>query len=129
MTNIFKFIIPEAIAAANDFVGTVNLPVGIPKQTAQIGGFISVIIRFIIIVAGIFTLWQFLTGGLGMITGGGDKSKVAEAQNKITMAITGLVIIAASFLIIGIISQILFGSFTAILSPELQSVAPAPAVP
>lgn len=122
MSNVLNSIIPKVFAS--DFVGNINLPAGIPTQVPQVGSFISTIVRFIIIIAGLFTLWQFLSGGLGMITGGSDKGKVAEAQNKITMAITGLAIIAASFLIIGIVSQLLFGSFTAILIPQLQSVTP-----
>ena len=122
MSNVLNLIVPKVFAS--DFVGNINLPAGIPIQVPQVGSFISTIVRFIIIVAGLFTLWQFLSGGLGMITGGSDKGKVAEAQNKITMAITGLAIIAASFLIIGIVSQLLFGSFTAILIPQLQSVTP-----
>ncbi|HEX9008134.1 MAG TPA: hypothetical protein VF837_02635 [Patescibacteria group bacterium] len=122
MSNVLNLIVPKVFAS--DFVGNINLPAGIPTQVPQVGSFISTIVRFIIIVAGLFTLWQFLSGGLGMITGGSDKGKVAEAQNKITMAITGLAIIAASFLIIGIVSQLLFGSFTAILIPQLQSVTP-----
>lgn len=122
MSNVLNLIVPKVLAS--DFVGNINLPSGIPTQVPQVGSFISTIVRFIIIIAGLFTLWQFLSGGLGMITGGSDKGKVAEAQNKITMAITGLAIIAASFLIIGIVSQLLFGSFTAILIPQLQSVTP-----
>lgn len=122
MSNVLNLIVPKVFAS--DFVGNINLPAGIPTQVPQVGSFISTIVRFIIIIAGLFTLWQFLSGGLGMITGGSDKGKVAEAQNKITMAITGLAIIAASFLIIGIVSQLLFGSFTAILIPQLQSVTP-----
>lgn len=122
MNKLLEIIIKPVLAS--DFVGNVTLPTGIPTATTSIGPFISTIIRFIIVIAGLFTLWQFLMGGLGMITGGADKGKIAEAQNKITMAITGLVIIAASFLIIGIVSQVLFGSFTAILIPQLQSVTP-----
>lgn len=122
MTHILNLIVHPALAA--DFIGTLALPTGIPSATSMINPFISTIIRFIIVIAGLFTLWQFLMGGLGMITGGSDKGKIAEAQNKITMAITGLVIIAASFLIIAIVGQILFGSFTAILNPQLNSVKP-----
>ena len=127
MTNILNLIIKPVLAAAaprggDNFVGDLDLPSGIPSDIAQTTPFISSIIRFIVIIAGLFALWQFLTGGLGMISAGGDKNKVAEAQSKITMAITGLVVVTASFLIIGIVSQLLFGSFTAILIPQLQSV-------
>lgn len=124
MTNILNLIIPQALASASDFIGTPAIPAGIPNATTSIAPFISGIIRFIIVIAGLFTLWQFLSGGLGMITGGSDKGKISEAQNKITMAITGLIIIAASFLIIGIASKLLFGDYMFILDPKLQSIAP-----
>ena len=124
MINIFEQIIRPVVAASGDFVGNVALPTSIPSQTTSIAPFISSIVRFIVVIAGLFTLWQFLMGGFGMITGGSDKGKIAEAQNKITMAITGLVIIAASFLIIGVISKLLFGSYYYIISPQLQSVTP-----
>ena len=122
MLNILSHIIKPVLAS--DFIGTVTLPAGIPTQTTSVAPFISTIVRFILVIGGLFTLWQFLTGGLGMITGGADKGKITEAQNKITMAITGLIIMAASFLIIGIMGQLLFGNVTAILNPQLQSVAP-----
>lgn len=118
--SLFTPLIRTVLAA--DIVGTVELPAGLPTEIARTGDFLSAIFRFLIIVAGIFSLWQFLTGGLGIITGGADKGKLSEAQNKITMAILGLVIIAASFLLAGLAGQILFGSFTAILSPKLKSI-------
>ncbi len=116
----FLPIVKTVLAA--DIIGTLTLPGGLPKDVAGTGDFLSALFRFLVIVAGVFSLWQFLTGGLGIITGGSDKGKLAEAQSKITMSILGLVIIAASFLLAGIAGQILFGSFTAILSPTLKSI-------
>jgi len=110
--------------AKNDIIGTIALPSGIPSDISKTGDFITVIIRFIIIIGGLFTLWQFLSGGLTFITSGGDKTKVQEAGNKITMSLIGLVIMAASFIIIAIISKLLFGDFTAILIPKFKSVTP-----
>lgn len=108
--------------AADSVIGDIVLPSGVPQDVTSTTDIISALIRFIIIVAGIFALWQMLTGGLGYITSGGDKGKITEAQNKIQMSILGLVIIAASFIIIAIVSQLLFGSFTAILVPQLKSI-------
>ncbi len=107
-----------------DIVGKIALPSGIPSDIGKTGDFVTAIVRFIIIIGGLFTLWQFLSGGLTYITSGGDKTKVQEAGNKITMSLIGLVIMAASFVIIAIISQLLFGDFTAILIPKFKSVAP-----
>jgi hypothetical protein len=109
---------------AEDVVGTIELPKGIPSDIGKTGDFITTIVRFFLILGGLFTLWQFLSGGLLYITSGGDKAKVSEASNKITMSIVGLVIMAASFVIIAIISQLLFGDFTAILIPKFKSVTP-----
>jgi hypothetical protein len=120
LLNIIK-----QVHAADDIVGTIALPSGVPSEVGQTGGLISSIVRFFIIIGGLFTLWSFLSGGFKYITSNGDKAKVQEAGNMITMSIVGLVVMAASFVIIAIVSQLLFGSFTAILAPEFsQVVAP-----
>lgn len=122
MPNIFLNSIIKIAHA--DVVGEINLPEGIPSDVGKTTQFLSAIIRFFIILGGLFTLWQFLSGGLLYITSGGDKTKVSEASNKITMSIVGLVIMASSFVIIAIISRILFGSFTTILIPKFTTVTP-----
>lgn len=109
---------------AEDIIGTIKLPDGVPSDIGQTGGLITSIVRFFIIIGGLFTLWAFLSGGFKYITSNGDKAKVQEASNMITMSIVGLVIMAASFVIIAIISQLLFGDFTAILIPKFKSITP-----
>lgn len=119
LSNLF---IKKVEAADTDVIGTITLPSGIPSDIGKTGDFLSAIIRFYIIIAGLFTLWQFLSGGIGFITSNGDKTKISESTNKITMSLVGLVIIAASFVIIAIASQLLFGDFRAILIPKFKSV-------
>jgi len=120
MINLLSNIINSAYA--DDVVGNILAPSGVPQQPAQTGPFISGLVRLMLVIAGLFTFWQFLSGGLSYITSNGDKNKIAEAQNKIQMAIVGLIIMAASFVIIGIISMILFGKFDAVLSPKLTPI-------
>lgn len=115
-------LITSVYAASTDVVGVIDVPAGVPSAVTSTTGIISALVRFIVVIAGIFSLWQFLTGGLGFITSGGDKGKLTEAQNKIQMSLIGLVIISASFIIIALVSQVLFGDFTAILIPKFQSV-------
>lgn len=119
MLNIIK-----PIYAATDIIGTVEPPIGIPKTPEKTTAFLTAILTFIIVVAGLFTLWQFLSGGLAYITSNGDKNKVAEANNKITYSILGIAIITASFIIAGILGLILYGEFNAILKPSLIDVGP-----
>lgn len=121
MTNILDLIVHKVYAGDN-IIGDIAMPSGIPQDVGQTTNFVSAIIRFVIVIAGVFALWQMLSGGLQFITSGGDKGKLTEGQNKITMSIIGLVIIAGSFIIIAIVSKILFGSFMYILEPTLQSV-------
>lgn len=120
MTTLLPTIIQKVYAA--DVVGIISPPAGVPSAITDTTTVISAVIRFVVVIAGIFSLWQFLTGGLAFITSSGDKGKLTEAQHKIQMSLVGLVIIAASFIIIAIVSQVLFGDFTAILIPKLQSV-------
>ena len=123
INNLINVIIPFVHADdPENVVGTISLPGGIPSDIGKTGDYFSVIVRFFIIIAGLFTLIQFLTGGFTYITSGGDKAKVAEAGNKITMSIIGLVVMAASFVIIAIVSQLLFGQFDFILNPVFKSV-------
>lgn len=130
LNNLINLFVKTTYAAVDDVVGVIDLPETIKlRNISETGDFITVIIRFIIIIGGLFTLWQFLSGGLAYITSNGEKAKIQEAGQKITTAITGLVIMVASFVIIAIISQLLFGDFTAILNPKFSSVGSIKVMP
>lgn len=103
-------------------VGTLQQPGTVVSDVTDAGNFISVIVKFLIAIAGIWSLWQILTAGFAFITSNGDKSKVSEATNKINMAVTGLVVIGISFILTAIISQLVFGSFTYILNPVIETI-------
>lgn len=116
------FLLTTAPAMAQDIVGTIQAPQTVVRNISQTGNFISAIIRFITVLAGIWALWQFLTGGFAYISSSGDKAKVQQAMQQIMMAITGLAIIGASFILAAVIGRLLFGPNFNILSPTLQSV-------
>lgn len=111
---------PSVVFGADDIVGTIKAPQTIVSAPSDLGPFISTIIRFVIVVAGIYALWQLVSGGLGFITSGGDKGKIKEAQDKIVMSVLGLVIIAASFIIVSLLGNILFK--TDLLNPTIQTL-------
>lgn len=122
--NIFDTIVRPVYSAADDVVGTLSVPSGVPSEITKSGGFISGIIRFLMVLGGLFTLWQLLSGGLAYITSNGEKGKIAEAQQKITTSILGLVVMTASFIIIAIVSQVLFGNYLYILNPKITTIQP-----
>lgn len=119
--SYFLFTSP---AFAQDIVGTITAPGTVIREIGDTTKFISVIIQFITVIAGLYALWQFVTGGFGYITSGGDKSKIQQSTQQIMMAIMGLVIIGASFILAAIIGRLLFGPNFNLLAPTLQTVTP-----
>jgi len=123
MINIFMHPFCSPVyAAAGDIVGSFTPPAGIKSSLNQTTSFISVIITLLVVVAGIFTLWQLITAGIDYINSSGDKTKVTQAGQKITTAIMGMVIIAGSFVIIALIGFLLYGDPGAFIYPTLQSI-------
>ncbi len=115
-------LIPQVLAGSTDIVGTITAPGGIPNTAAQTGTLLSVVIKLLVAVAGIFALWQFLSGGLDYITSDGDKTKVSSATNKFTMAFMGLALIAGSFIIIAIAGFLFYGNPGIFLNPKLETL-------
>jgi len=75
------------------------------QGTTIIGKLITNIIGFALIVAFLFALAYLLTGGIQWLTSGGDKAQLEGARNKITNAIIGLVIVAATYAVFTLIGQ------------------------
>lgn len=73
------------------------------------GQFISNIIKFVIVIAGLYAVFNFILAGYDYLSAGGDPKKIASATSKIWQSLIGLVLVVAAFVIGGLISQILFG--------------------
>jgi|SRR3989344_2040291 len=57
-------------------------------------------------IAAVGVLIMFLWGALEWIFSGGDKEKLAAARKRIVSALIGLVILALTFVILGVVSQL-----------------------
>ena len=76
------------------------------------GNMFSSILNVVMLIAAVLVFAFLIFGGIQWITAGGDKTKAGEARNKITSAVIGLVIVAASYALINLIVNFLgFGSF------------------
>lgn len=82
-------------------------------------GFISNMLKVVAVGAGLFAFINLILAGFIYISSGSDPKKTAEAMNKITMSLIGLVIIIASYAIAALIGLIMFGDPTAILRPTI----------
>lgn len=97
-----------AMAAISDI--TVKPGTG---YATDFGRMFGAVLNVVMLMAAIlvFCLSDFF-GGIQWITSGGDKGKAEEARNKITAAIIGLIIVAASYAVINLVVNFLgFGSF------------------
>ena len=96
-----------AMAAIDDI--EVNPGTG---YATDFGVMFSSILNVVMLIAAVLVFAFLIFGGIQWITAGGDKTKAEEARNKITSAVIGLVIVAASYALINLIVNFLgFGSF------------------
>jgi len=95
-------LIPQAMAAS---VGFSTAPTGM--KITDINRLISSGISLALIVAGILAFAFLVWGGVEWLTSGGDKAKTESARNRITAAMVGLAIVAASWAIMKLIGYFL----------------------
>jgi len=79
-------------------------PTGLGKSTAHL---ISVVIGLFTLVAGLWFLIQLILGGYAYMSAGGNKEKAQTASQKISQALTGLVIVVLAIFIINLLGYIL----------------------
>ncbi|KKU89223.1 MAG: hypothetical protein UY18_C0002G0036 [Microgenomates group bacterium GW2011_GWF2_47_9] len=73
----------------------------------DLGSFISHVFSAIIIVAAIAAFIYMIYGGFQWVMSGGEKDKIKEARDKITQAIIGLTVVAATWAIFLLIDYFL----------------------
>ena len=66
----------------------------------DMGTFINSLLKIVMIIAALLVFLYLIWGGIEWITSGGDKTKTEGARNKITSAIIGLIVLAASYAIL-----------------------------
>lgn len=82
--------------------------------------FITNIITIIFVAGGLYAFFNLMIAGFTYITAAGDTKKIEAATLSINTTLIGLVIMVAAAAITGVISFVLFGSATAILSPSIK---------
>lgn len=116
----------SAQTPASSIFGKIEPPPGVNKYQTQVGGdniglilFLSNLVRLITIVAGIWTMFNFVLAGIAYISASGDAGKTEKAAKNITNSIIGLAIIAFSYTIAGLAGYLIFGDASYILNPQL----------
>ena len=119
---------PTVTESVQDIIGKVSPPIqaqafkGTPEQ--GIIKLINVALQAVLIIAGLFTLINFIQAGYGYIMAGGDSKKVAEANSRITYTAVGLIIIVLTPLLAAVIGIAIFGQWDALLNPHFTKLKP-----
>lgn len=113
----------------NPLFGTIEPPVGVDKYQDQIGSgeigiilFVSNLIRLITIVAGIWTMLNFILAGWLYITSSGDSDTGSKVSTKMINSVMGFALIALSYTLAAIVGLLIFGDASYIINPQLTSV-------
>jgi len=67
------------------------------------GSLLNAVMSFVMVIAALLVFFYLIWGGIEWITSGGDKGKTESARNKITAAVIGIIILAASFAILQLV--------------------------
>jgi len=102
-------------------------PPGVDKYAAgSVTGItllLSNILKFTIYGAGLFALINLVVSGIQYIGSSGNPEQLKQASSRIWLSFLGLVIIAASFIIAGLIGLIFFKDAMFIITPALPDPA------
>jgi hypothetical protein len=111
-----KITNPAIGALGNDYDGAIS--------GSLFTGFFITIWQALISVGALTVIVYFLWGGYEWIYAGGDSAKVQKARDKMTQAAIGMIILVSSFVIIGFISTLFFGTNFDILNPIVPKPGP-----
>ncbi len=99
--------------SATDIFGKISPPSGMGSATgdpiADLGRLLGLGINIFLTIAGLATLIYLLWGAFDWITSNGEKEKIQKAQNKITDAVIGLILIFVVFAVFGLLAGNLLG--------------------
>jgi hypothetical protein len=77
--------------------------------------------RAAITIGALLVIVYFIWGAIDWISAGGDSGKLEKARQKIMHAAIGLIILVASFVIIGFIGELFFGTEFSLLEVTIPS--------
>lgn len=98
--------------------GQVHAPPGVNRYGNTLTGiqlFVSVIVKTLIVFAGVYAFFNIILAGYSFMSAGGNPEKIAAAWAKIWQTLLGLFIAAGAFVLAGIFGHLIFGNYNALL--------------
>jgi len=109
-------------------IGTIETPPGVDLYQKASGVdigiifFISMLIKFAVIVLGIWAAFNFFLAAYTYLNSKGDPANHEKVTKAITNTVMGLVMLMSIYIIAAIFSLIFFGDAGYILSPTLEAI-------
>lgn len=101
-------------------------PLGSPVLAGSTNGsgivvILNSLVKFVIVLAGLYTFWNIISAGYAFASAGGDPKAVAKAWEKIWLSLLGLLVVAGSFVLAVIFGYLIFGATNAtiLISPQI----------
>ena len=94
----------ELKAPSQAFAPNIGTPAG---AVAPLGKVLTTLIGFLTTLAGLMFLVYFLLAALSWITAGGEKGKIESAKSQMINSAIGLIIVIATYAIVGIVGGVL----------------------
>ena len=111
MNKLAQFGPVSAPKALEDTFGTV--------EGGGIGNLLNLVLKTMVIGAGIYALFNFVLAGYSFLSAGDDPKKVEQAWQKIWQTAVGLAFAAGAFVLAGIFGYLIFGDVNFILNPQI----------
>jgi len=109
--------------AVDNVFGPIQAPDALTKfgtvENGGIGVFLNVILKMMIVGAGIFALFNFVLAGYAFLSAGDDPKKIEGAWAKIWQTALGLTVAAGAFVLAGIFGYLIFHDWNAIINPSI----------
>jgi len=84
----------------------VSLPAE-PTKFADLGEIVSGVLPYIYVLAGVGLLLMLISGGIGLMTAGGDPKKTASGYGKIINAFIGFLLVFVSYFVMQLLEVLL----------------------
>lgn len=92
-----------------------------PDPGRGFGQLINIFVNLLIVIAGLYALFNFILAGYGFLSAGGDSKKVADASAKIWQSVIGLTVAAGAFVLAAIFGWLIFRDASALLNPVIPT--------
>lgn len=114
------------LAAADDWIGTVQPPVGSGNYDTALVPFVNNIFRIVFIGFGMYALINFILAAYNYMNAAGEAKNIEKAKKMITQSVIAIALLSVSFLFAGIVGAVFFNDWSFILNPvgTLNKIAP-----